>query len=84
MSVKIKLRREGGKKKAFYQVVVIDSRKPAKGEYLEKIGYYQPLADPYVFHIDREASLKWMERGAQLSKTVKDLFKEAGVIKSKN
>lgn len=83
MSVKIKLRREGGKKKPFYKVVVIDSRKPAKSRYIEKLGYYQPLVDPYVFEIDKESSLKWIEKGAQLSKTVKDLFKEAGILKNK-
>jgi small subunit ribosomal protein S16 len=80
MSVKIKLRREGGKKKPFYKIVVIDSRKPAKGKYIEQVGYYQPIYDPYRVKIDKEASLNWMKKGAQLSDTVKMLFKNAGIL----
>ena len=81
MSVKIKLRREGGKKKPFYKVIVIDSRKACDGKYIEQLGYYQPLSDPYVFKIDKEASLKWIEKGAQPSETVKNLFKKMGILK---
>jgi small subunit ribosomal protein S16 len=81
MSVKIKLRREGGKKKPFYKVIVIDSRKACDGKYIEQLGYYQPLSDPYVFKIDKEASLKWIEKGAQPSETVKNLFKKRGILK---
>jgi len=81
MTVKIKLRREGGKKKPFYKVVVIDSRKPRDGKFIEQLGYYQPISDPCIFKVDKEASLKWIERGAQLSETVKNLFKKEGISK---
>ena len=80
MSVRIKLRREGGKKKPFYKIVVIDSRKPAKGKFIEQVGYYQPIYDPYKVKIDEEASLKWLKEGAKLSNTVKILFKNAGLL----
>jgi len=83
MSVKIKLRREGGKKKPFYKIVVIDSRKACNAKFIEQLGYYQPLSDPYVIKIDQEASLKWMEKGAQLSATVKRLFNKEGILKNK-
>lgn len=83
MSVKIKLRREGGKKKPFYKVVVMDSRKVSSAKYIEQLGYYQPLSDPIVLKIDQEASLKWIEKGAQLSTTVKDLFKKEGILKNR-
>ena len=83
MSVKIKLRREGGKKKPFYKVVVIDSRKACNAKFIEQLGYYQPLSEPYVFKIDQEASLKWIGKGAQLSATVKDLFKKEGILKDR-
>lgn len=83
MSAIIKLRREGGKKKPFYKVVVIDSRKACNSRFIEQLGYYQPLSDPYVFKIDQEASSKWIEKGAQLSTTVKDLFKKEGILKHK-
>ena len=83
MSVKIKLRREGSKKKPSYKVIVIDSRKTGKGKFIEQLGYYQPLSDPHVFKIDEKASLKWIEKGAQLSETVENLFKKAGMLKNK-
>ena len=83
MSAIIKLRREGGKKKPFYKVVVIDSRKACNAKFIEQLGYYQPLSDPYVFKIDQEASLKWIEKGAQLSATIKDLFKKEGILKNR-
>ncbi|MDD5013900.1 MAG: 30S ribosomal protein S16 [Atribacterota bacterium] len=81
MSVTIKLRREGGNKNPFYKVVVIDSRKACNAKFIEQLGYYQPLSDPYVFEIDQEASLKWIEKGARLSETVKNLFKKKGILK---
>jgi small subunit ribosomal protein S16 len=81
MSVTIKLKREGGKKYPFYKVVVLDSRKANNAKFIEQLGYYQPLSDPYVFEIDQEASLKWIEKGARLSDTVKDLFKKKGILK---
>ncbi len=80
MSVTIKLRREGGKKNPCYKVVVIDSRRACNSKFIEQLGYYQPLSDPYVFEIDQEASLKWIEKGAKLSATVKDLFKKKGIL----
>jgi len=83
MSIKIKLRREGGRKKPFYKVIVIDSRKTGDGKFIEQLGYYQPLAEPYVFEIDKEASLKWIEKGAQISETVESLFLKAGIFKTK-
>ncbi len=83
MSIKIKLRREGGKKKPSYRVVVIDSRKPCDGEYIEQLGYYQPISNPYIFKVDKEASLKWIEKGAQLSETIESLFKKEGMLKNK-
>ena len=83
MSVKIKLRREGGKKKPFYKVVVIDSRKASNAKFIEQLGYYQPLSDPYVLKINQEASLKWIEKGAQLSTTVKNLFEKEGILKNR-
>ncbi len=81
MSVTIKLRREGGKKNPFYKVVVIDSRKACNAKFIEQLGCYQPLSDPYIFEIDQEASLKWIEKGARLSETVKNLFKKKGILK---
>lgn len=46
MSVKIRLKRMGMKKKPFYRVVVADERCPRDGRFIEEIGYYNPISDP--------------------------------------
>lgn len=45
MSVKIRLKRMGAKKKPFYRIVVADSRCPRDGKFIEEIGYYNPLVE---------------------------------------
>jgi len=81
MSVTIKLRREGGKKKSYYQIIVIDSKKTPQGKYIEKLGYYQPLSEPYTLEVNKDSCLEWMKKGARLTKTVETLFKKAGLLK---
>ena len=46
MSVKIRLKRMGMKKKPFYRVVVADIRSPRDGRFIEEIGYYNPMTKP--------------------------------------
>ena len=46
MAVKIRLHRMGAKKNPFYRIVAIDSRKSRDGEYIEQIGYYNPVKQP--------------------------------------
>ncbi|MDD4362770.1 MAG: 30S ribosomal protein S16 [Atribacterota bacterium] len=84
MSAKIKLRREGAKKNPSYKIVVIDSRKPRDGRFIKMLGYYQPTNDPYVLNIDKEESLKWINQGVQMTKTVETLFKKNGLLKENN
>lgn len=47
MAVKIRLKRMGAKKTPFYRVVVADSRSPRDGRFIEEIGTYNPVAQPY-------------------------------------
>ena len=54
MAVKMRLTRMGDKKSPFYRVVVIDSRKAQSGEYIDKIGYVDPLKTPAEINIDVE------------------------------
>jgi small subunit ribosomal protein S16 len=81
MAVKIRLRRMGAKKAPFYRVVVADSRYPRDGRFIEKLGTYDPLAEPPVVEIDVEKAQKWIANGAQPTDTVKALLKKAGAIK---
>jgi len=70
----IRLMRLGAKKRPFYRIVVIDSKKPRDSKAKEIIGYYDPLKDPPGIKVDIERANYWQERGAQASKTVQSLL----------
>ncbi len=80
MSVKLRLTRMGRKKRPFYRIVAADSRARRDGKYLEKIGTYNPLTDPAEVEIDKELALKWLERGAELSPTVRNFMRKKGIL----
>ena len=80
MAVRIRLRRMGTKKRAFYRIVVADSRFPRDGRFIEEIGYYDPLKDPADVKIDVEKAKQWLSTGAQPTDTVKALFKKYEII----
>lgn len=84
MAVKIRLQRHGSKKRPFYRLVAADSRQKRDGRYLEIIGTYNPLTEPATVKIDEEKAQKWLNEGAQVTDTVKNLFKNAGIKKSDN
>jgi len=66
--------RFGAKKRPFYRIVVIDSRKPRESKAKDVIGYYDPLKEPPDIKLDLEKANYWLERGAQTSKTVQSLI----------
>lgn len=76
--VVIRLSRGGAKKRPFYHMVVTDSRKRRDGSYIERIGYFNPVArgQEVRLHIDTEKLIQWQKVGAQLSDRVSDLIKE--------
>lgn len=76
--VKIRLKRMGMKKKPFYRIVVSDERSPRDGRFIEEIGYYNPLTEPPVIHVEMEKAQDWMKKGAQPTDTVRALLKKAG------
>ena len=80
MSVKIRLKRMGMKKKPFYRVVVADIRSPRNGRFIEEIGYYDPMKQPAEIKIDNEKAVAWMKNGAQPTDTVRVLLKKTGAI----
>jgi len=79
MSVRIRLKRLGAKKRPFYRVVVADQRSPRDGRFIENIGRYQPLDDPSLIEIDVERALHWLRVGAQPSNTVRVLMTKVGI-----
>lgn len=75
--VVIRLSRGGAKKRPFYQMVVTDSRKRRDSGYIERIGYYNPIArgGETPIQIDLEKLASWQSKGAQLSDRVAHLVK---------
>jgi small subunit ribosomal protein S16 len=78
MAVKIRLTRTGKKKQPTYRVVVMDSRKPRDGEYIEQIGRYDPRQDPSLIEIDNERALDWLHKGAQPTERAQKLLEISG------
>ncbi len=81
MSVKIRLKRMGAKKRPFYRIVVADSRSPRDGKIIENIGTYDSTVAPAAVKIDEEKAMDWMSKGAQPTDTVRNLFSKEGIMK---
>lgn len=81
MSVKIRLKRMGSKKRPFYRVVVADSRSPRDGRFIEQVGTYNPVTESAQVTLKEESILNWLNNGAQPSDTVKTLLSNAGIMK---
>lgn len=71
--LKIRLRRMGATNRAFYRLVVSDSRLATTGVAVEEVGFYDPRKNPPVIQIDRDRIDYWVAKGARLSDTVKQL-----------
>jgi len=80
LALRIRLTRRGTKKRPFYRIVVMDSRKKRDGEYLDLVGNYDPLQDPAAINVDKDKAVSWIQKGAILSDTVRQIFKKQGVI----
>ena len=76
--VVIRLSRAGAKKRPFYHIVVTDSRRRRDGNYIESIGYYNPVArgQETRLHLEMDKLTHWQSVGAQLSDRVMSLTKE--------
>ena len=77
--VKIRLRRDGAKKSPYYTMVVADSRYPADGRFIEKVGTYNPMTEPVTLNIDKDKVLDWIKKGAKPTDTAMALIKKAGI-----
>ena len=76
--VTIRLARGGSKKRPFYSVVVTDSRNARDGRFIERLGFYNPLArgGEIRLQLDSDRLQHWVSQGAQTSDRVKTLVKE--------
>ncbi|MDR2869030.1 MAG: 30S ribosomal protein S16 [Deferribacteraceae bacterium] len=81
MATKIRLMRMGRKKRPFYRIVVADSKARRDGQFIDIVGYYNPLTQPAEVKIDEEKVLKWLGVGALPTDTTRNLLTKAGIIK---
>ncbi|GGB35867.1 30S ribosomal protein S16 [Oceanisphaera marina] len=77
--VTIRLQRGGAKKRPFYQVVVADSRYARDGRFIEKVGFFNPIASGQAekLRLDLERINHWVGQGATVSERVAKLVKDA-------
>tara|TARA_R110000772_G_scaffold103601_1_gene204718 strand:+ start:7892 stop:8140 length:249 start_codon:yes stop_codon:yes gene_type:complete len=77
--VTIRLSRSGAKKRPFYHLTVTDSRKSRDGRFIERVGFFNPVArgQEVRLNVDVERVAFWQSQGAQLSDRVAKLVKEA-------
>ncbi|HEY5780777.1 MAG TPA: 30S ribosomal protein S16 [Lysobacter sp.] len=77
--VKIRLARGGAKKRPFYHVIVTDSRNARDGRNIERVGFYNPVAQGAEKRVELnvERVQHWVANGAQLTDKVAVLYREA-------
>jgi small subunit ribosomal protein S16 len=80
MAVKMRLTRMGDKKSPFYRIVIADSRTGRDGKYIDKIGHYNPIANPAEIVIDEAKAKDWLSKGVQPTDTVKNILVNQGVM----
>jgi small subunit ribosomal protein S16 len=75
VSVKIRLKRFGTKKRPYYRIVVMDSRAPRDGRAIEEVGLYHPIeVEDKQLKIKEDRIREWISKGARPSDTVKRLL----------
>ena len=78
MSVKVRMTRSGSKKRPFYRIVAINSDARRDGRPLDFVGYYNPCTNPGTLSVDAEKLNAWIEKGAEMTDTVRTLVKKFG------
>ena len=80
MSVKIRLKRFGTRKRPYYRLVVMDSRAPRDGRAIEEVGLYHPIEpEEQQVRINEERIKAWLQRGARPSPTVRRILNKQDV-----
>lgn len=77
--VTIRMARGGAKKRPFYHIVVTDSRNRRDGRFIERLGFFNPIAkaNEETMRINRERVDYWLSQGAQASDRVASLLKQS-------
>jgi small subunit ribosomal protein S16 len=75
LSVRIRLKKFGTKKRPFYRIVVMDSRSPRDGKTIDEVGYYHPIAAEGSQVSFNESKIRdWLQKGAVPSDTVRKIL----------
>jgi small subunit ribosomal protein S16 len=76
--VVIRLARAGAKKRPFYNIVVADQRYQRDGRFIERIGFYNPIAakNEELIRLTRERITHWVARGAKLTTRVATIVQQ--------
>ncbi len=80
MAVRIRLQRHGKKGKPFYWIVAADSRSKRDGKFLEKLGTYNSNVNPPSVTLDINATVSWIQKGAQPSDTARNIISKEGAL----
>ncbi len=84
MPVVIRLMRAGAKKRPFYRMVAADSRRQRDGRFLEILGHYNPIAQPFELVVHKDKVEQWLSKGAQPSEQVASLLRSLGIAPRKH
>ncbi len=82
--VTIRMSRGGAKKRPFYHVVVTDSRNRRDGRYIERVGFFNPVAkeNEEPLRLDMERINYWLSQGAKTSERVAKLIKQQAALQA--
>ena len=80
--ISIRLARTGAKKRPFYHIVVANQRSPLSGRYIERLGFFNPVATgkEVRLQVDQARVAHWQQQGAQLSSRVQELLKSVNKV----
>lgn len=80
MSVKIRLKKFGAKKRPYYRIVVLDSRQARDGKTIDELGIYHPIEkEGSQYRVDEEKARAWLAKGALPSDTVRRIFNKQNI-----
>lgn len=83
MSVKIRLKKFGTKKRPYYRIVVMDSKTPRDGRAIEEVGLYHPIeAEDKQVRLDEPKIREWLGKGALPTTTVKKILNKNNIFLS--
>lgn len=83
MAVVIRLKRAGAKKRPFYRLVAADSRRQRDGRFLQILGHYNPISQPFELVVEKDLVQKWLDKGAVPSEQVASLLRATGMTLGK-